>query len=48
MKKLLTTKFYNFLRSTNFVFGHLVICLSNIVVLTLFTNFTYRSYSFSL
>jgi hypothetical protein len=30
MKKLSTTKFYNFLGSTNFVFGHFVICLSDI------------------
>ena len=40
IKMLPTTKFHNFLRSTKFI---LVICSSDIVVVTLFTNLIYPS-----
>ena len=43
MKNFSTTKLYNFSRSTKFI---LVICSSDIVVVTLFTNHIYLSSTF--
>jgi hypothetical protein len=39
LKKLSTTKFYNFSRSTTFIW---VICSFDIVIVILFINFTYH------